>query len=263
MSKIHTIPLHIGDLITDTMHLSAAELGGYVRLLTVHYRIGQQGLPDDDIQLRRITGLDNRTWRNCKQNILAYFTLDENRRWVHGKVQKVLSEIQSVQDQNRAKALKRWNTADATALPEQSNGSATAMQSISHKPEDKSKRIEDDDRERESGPFQRVYDYGCSLFPQLVTQASSVIHQWIEGGADIDLDIIPEIKRLHEKGIQPRGWGLFTQDIANAKLRRETPLPKGEPKNARPTTKHSGFQQQDYFAGTEGFEVVGGPRVPA
>ncbi|WP_193619424.1 hypothetical protein [Fimbriiglobus ruber] len=123
-------------------------------------------------------------------------------------------------------------------------------------------RIEDDDSgASEKTPFERVYDFGCSLFPQLATQTTSVIHQWLDGGADIDLDIIPEIKRLHDKGIQPRGWGLFTQDIANAKSKRETPLPKGETKHARPTTKQGRFEQQDYYSGTEGFEVIGGPGV--
>ncbi|WP_029630206.1 hypothetical protein [Zavarzinella formosa] len=116
---------------------------------------------------------------------------------------------------------------------------------------------EDDDmRASAKTPFERVYDYGCNLFPQLVTQATSVIHQWLDGGADIDLDIIPEIKRLHDKKIQPRGWGLFTQDIANSKLRRNTPLPKGELKNDRPATKHGNFAAQDYRAGTEGFIVA-------
>lgn len=135
MGSVHTIPLHIGDLITDTMHLSAAELGAYIRLITVHYRMGADGLPDDDNQLRRITGLDNRTWKNSRVTILSYFALGENRRWVHGKVQKVLSGIQSVQVQNRAKALKRWQSGDAAAVQEQCTGPATAMQSRSQKPE--------------------------------------------------------------------------------------------------------------------------------
>jgi hypothetical protein len=118
-------------------------------------------------------------------------------------------------------------------------------------------KIEDDDLGASTKtPFERVYDFGCSLFPQLVTQTTSAINQWIDGGADVDLDIIPEIKRLHGKGIQPRGWGLFTQDIANAKLRRETPLPKGELKNAQPRSKHTDFAAQDYRAGTDGFIVT-------
>lgn len=257
MGSIHTIPLHIGDLITDTMHLSAAELGAYVRLITVHYRMGISGLPDDDCQLRRITGLDNKTWKNSCTTILNFFEMSDDGRWVHRKVLKVLCKIQSVQEQNRDKALKRWKSVDAVATQEQSSSNATAVQSISHKPETKSKVIEDDaPRVSSKSHFERVYDYGCSLFPQLAPQAASVIHQWLEGGADIDLDILPEIKRLHGKEIQPRGWGLFTQDIATAKRRRETPLPKGEPRKT--TAKHTDFAEQDWLAGTEGFEVIGG-----
>jgi hypothetical protein len=131
-----------------------------------------------------------------------------------------------------------------TSTPSSSSASSSAV------------RIEDDDSGASAKtPFQRVYDYGCSLFPQLAPQATSAIHQWIEGGADIDLDIIPAIKRLHGKGIQPRGWGLFTQDIANAKELRGKPLPKGEPRNERPSSKHTDFATQDYRAGTDGFIV--------
>jgi uncharacterized protein YdaU (DUF1376 family) len=117
------------------MHLSPAELGGYIRLLSVHYRFGTSGLPDDDIQLRRITGLDNKTWKNSRETLLSFFELSGDRRWVHGKVLKVLSGMQSVQEQNRDKALKRWKSGDAAAKPEQSSGNATAMQSLSQKPE--------------------------------------------------------------------------------------------------------------------------------
>lgn len=112
-------------------------------------------------------------------------------------------------------------------------------------------------------PFQRVYDYGCALFPQLVTQNTSSIHQWLDNGADVDRDILPEIKRLHEKKVQPKGWGIFTKDVANAKARRESPLPKGEASHARSKSRHTGFEKQDYYAGTDGFQVVGSRNEPA
>lgn len=252
--KVHTIPFHFGDLITDTTHLSPAELGGYIRLLAAHYRMGIGGLPDDDAQLRRITGLDNKTWRNSRPTIMAYFTQGGDRRWVHAKVQKTLSAILSVAEQNAAKALKRWHSPDAAALPQQSPGTATAMQSNIHNPES----IETEERTARAGEgaFERIFNLGIELFPQLAPLNASSIHQWLNAGADVDLDILPELRRVHGKKVQPRSWGLFTQNISDSKARREAPMPPGSPSAKRPA-RHTGFGEQDYFAGTEGFHVVG------
>ena len=70
--------------------------------------VGADGLPDDDSQLRRITGLDNKTWKASRGTVLDYFELNGDRRWVHGRVQKTLFQIAQKQEQNRDKALKRW-----------------------------------------------------------------------------------------------------------------------------------------------------------
>jgi len=135
MKNVHTIPLHIGDLITDTVHLSPAEFGAYMRLLLRHYSIGYAGLPNDENQLRRITGLDNKTWNASKETILSYFELNGDRRWVHARVQKTLLGMAAVSEQNRNKALKRHNAHNAAAMQQQCSGSAEPMLSIIHNPE--------------------------------------------------------------------------------------------------------------------------------
>lgn len=134
MPRVHTVPLHLGDFITDTTHLSPAEVGAYFRLLSSHYRMGVKGLPDDDAQLRRITGMDNKTWKSSRATVMDFFELDGDRRWVHARVQTTLLQIAQKQEQNRAKALKRWKPPDATASVQHSHGTAAAMRSISQKP---------------------------------------------------------------------------------------------------------------------------------
>lgn len=181
MAHVHTIPLHLGDLITDTMHLTPAELGGYVRLLAVHYRMGREGLPDDDAQLRRITGLDNRTWQTSRLTLLGYFEMSGDGRWVHRRVQTTLDEIAQKREQNRDKALKRWKAADASALPKHSPGNADAMQSISHKP--KASIQKSKSGHSYSAEFEEVW----SLYPRRDSSkadAFKAYQQAIKEGAD-------------------------------------------------------------------------------
>lgn len=124
MGNIHTIPLHLGDFITDTMHLTPGELGAYFRLLVAHYRMGEGGLPSDHQQLRRITGMDNKSWSHSHRTILAFFQLSDAGQYRHGKVLEVLVELAQKKEQNRSKALKRWNQHDAAASIQHCRGNA-------------------------------------------------------------------------------------------------------------------------------------------
>lgn len=69
--------------------------------------------------------------------------------------------------------------------------------------------------------------------PGLLSMAEPI--RWIEGGCDLELDVIPTIKaRAHgvKKG-SVRSWSYFTQAVADAKATRERPMPAGEAKAPR------------------------------
>lgn len=253
MASVHTIPLHLGDLITDTVHLSAAELGAYMRLLSFHYRAGRGGIPDDDVQLRRITGLDNKTWRSSRDTILSFFEQDGDRRWVHRRVQKTLDGIAAVQEQNRAKALKRWNTPDATALPEQCSGSAAAMQSKSQKP--KARRGSGTDVP--SPPPTSSPDWlpvpEWEAFKEMRKKLKAPLGDYAEQLA------LRDLTKLREQGQDPKA--VIDQSIFRS-WKGLFPV-KTDPPKGTTHGKHTGFAKQDYFAGTDGFEVVGGPGAAA
>jgi hypothetical protein len=56
--------------------------------------------------------------------------------------------------------------------------------------------------------------------------------KWLEGGCDLDLDILPTIRARAHK-LRPgsvKNWSYFTQAVADAKASREAPMPEG---NAR------------------------------
>lgn len=61
---------------------------------------------------------------------------------------------------------------------------------------------------------------------------------WLAQGADLELDVLPTIRRLCEN--KPpgavNGWGYFTRAIAQAKAERESPLPEVTPNAPRKRT---------------------------
>lgn len=130
--KVYTIPVHINDFLSDTQHLSAAEMGAYWRLILHHYRIGESGLPNDQKKLARLAGCSGQLWGKIGDNVLAMF-----EKTPEGYTQsRVLGELSNAVDrseQARAKALKRWDSSYAVAKSQQCCSNAN-HKPINHKP---------------------------------------------------------------------------------------------------------------------------------
>lgn len=94
--------------------MDATEKGAYIMLLISHYQVGETGLPDDDKQLARIAGVSGKTWSRIRPVMAAKFNI-ENKLWVNQKAVDTLRKVAQLRSQNSAKALKRYNSGDATA----------------------------------------------------------------------------------------------------------------------------------------------------
>lgn len=134
MTQIHTIPFHIGDFISGTLGLDATETGAYAMLLFAHYEAGVGGLPNDDKQLGRIAKCSPKQWGRVRERVMGKFTLIDNF-WRSSKVIEVIQKVHSISANNRAKALNRHGSNDASAEPAQSNPEA-----INQKPINKGKK---------------------------------------------------------------------------------------------------------------------------
>lgn len=89
----------------------------------------------------------------------------------------------------------------------------------------------------------------------------SPLHAWLNAGADPELDIIPTIQRIADAGKSPPPTTLnyFEKPVmqALANRTRTAQIPEAErATHGKPKQRHSGFEQQDYSAGTDGFHVV-------
>ena len=130
MSDIFIIQMSIGDTLSDTYHMTPAEMGAYMRLYLAHCKAGAEGLPADDARLARLAGItNNATWAKVKRVVLEKFDLSTDRsRYTQKRVVENLEKIAALSASAKAKALKRWGTGDAGASSQQCSGNATPTQ---------------------------------------------------------------------------------------------------------------------------------------
>jgi len=124
MSGLITVPLHIGDFLSGTLHMDTLEKGAYLMLLLSHYQIGETGLPNDDKKLARIAGLTIKVWARIRPVLEEKFTVT-NGFWVNEKVIDTLRKVEQKSSAQRDKALKRHNS----VLPRHCHGITNQNQS--------------------------------------------------------------------------------------------------------------------------------------
>jgi uncharacterized protein YdaU (DUF1376 family) len=124
------LPVYIGDYLADTMHLSTEQHGAYLLLLFHLWR--RRILPDDDVVLAQITGLDPGAWSNSRAVLAEFFEIHDGL-WHHGRVEQERSRAAAKQQSNSNKAklaaYRRWNkpctrTDCSNATPGNASGTA-------------------------------------------------------------------------------------------------------------------------------------------
>ncbi|TGS15908.1 DUF1376 domain-containing protein [Mesorhizobium sp. M2E.F.Ca.ET.209.01.1.1] len=71
MTDLAWMKTYIGDEAAITLHLSAEEFGAYERLRRHYWQHGM--LPDDDVRLMRVTGVDVDRWEAVRSAICSLF----------------------------------------------------------------------------------------------------------------------------------------------------------------------------------------------
>lgn len=210
----------------DTQHLTLAEDGAYHRLVDCYMKT-RAPLPTDDRSLARIVGASMEEWLLVKPSVITYFK-PTGLFYHHAFCDEVLNS-------DVCRIIKSRVNGKKGGRPSVSKIKETTRPVTEVKPLTKLNYTKLKERDDVIiGGFQRVYDFGRKIFPSLETSNTSPIHQWIESGCDVDLDIISEIKRT--EGREVTSWGYFTKQIANALKTRLTPMPEGK-SNERPHSK--------------------------
>ncbi|ASS57599.1 hypothetical protein CHR56_25285 [Rhizobium leguminosarum bv. viciae] len=126
MSNRAWMPLHIGDYLADTGHLTATEHGAYL-LLIMHY--WQNGcLPENERIIARIAKLTPEQWEESRDMLAMLF----GPGWTHKRIDAELSKADEIIEKRRAAAESRYSkgksqTSDANAMHVQSKCSDTGV----------------------------------------------------------------------------------------------------------------------------------------
>lgn len=128
MSEDYWYPFYPTRYQRDTMHLTAEQDGAYRRLID-HYMLTKQPLPDNDIALSRIAGVDATS--NAISMLRAFFENKDDGFLYHKTCEKLLKEQSSrkMLSKKRAKnaAQIRWEKErlNARSMPEAMQNDAT------------------------------------------------------------------------------------------------------------------------------------------
>lgn len=161
------MPLWPRDYLADTQHLSTIEHGAYCLLIMNYWMHG--GLPDDDRQLAKVTGLSIRSWRRMRPTLETFFY----DGWNHKRIDQDLTKVDKIAEQRRffgargGAATKRANLQPvssnyndllkAKALAKASaNEQQKLQQKLQQKPQQKLKLTEEEDIESYTGAAREV-----------------------------------------------------------------------------------------------------------
>lgn len=111
MAELPFMPFDTGAYVSDTLHLTPAQHGAYLKMIIVAWRSPDCKLPSDDAYLARITGLGMRAWGNNRDVLLAFWRVDDDGKLYQPRMverYKFASHKREVSVQaGRASALKR------------------------------------------------------------------------------------------------------------------------------------------------------------
>ena len=111
MSTPPYVPIFVTDYLGDTTELSTEEHGAYFLLILTCWKQEDCSLPDDDRKLARICRLSTRKWKQIRETMEDYWTI-ENGRWTNERLQKEWAYVKNRSNSAREAANARWNSQD-------------------------------------------------------------------------------------------------------------------------------------------------------
>jgi uncharacterized protein YdaU (DUF1376 family) len=126
MSNRAWMPLHIGDYLADTGHLTATEHGAYLLLIMHYWQNGS--LPENERVIARIAKLSPEQWEESRDMLAMLF----GPGWTHKRIDAELSKADEIIEKRRAAAEARYSkgkkdTSDANAMHVHSKCSDTGV----------------------------------------------------------------------------------------------------------------------------------------
>lgn len=127
MAEFPALPLFTDAYLADTRHLTTIQHGAYLLMLMTAWRSGDCTLPNDDVYLARICGMDKRTWAANKATLLQFWCDGGNAKLFQKRLKDERKYVEQKRNKNseagRASALKRLNRGSTSVQPERNETS--------------------------------------------------------------------------------------------------------------------------------------------
>lgn len=177
MSSLPCMPLWVGDYLSDTQHLTAAEHGAYMLLIMAYWQRGK-ALPDDGERLALIARMTPSEWAKAEPTLRDFFAI-EGGEWKHSRIEAELSKTRDKSAKASASAKRRHSGGNADAERTQSEGTCerTATPTHTQTSEVKNKQLPSEQeaaRESEGRKFD-LKDVGCGLGGEPTPQARRAV----------------------------------------------------------------------------------------
>lgn len=149
------MPLHVGDYLKDTGHLTVIEHGAYMLLIMRYWQDG--GLPADEKLIARYAHLTAEQWSESRPVLVALF--DEG--WKHKRIDAELVKAAEIIGKRKAAGHQRHSKSSASAEHEDSTSSYTGVPPLPEpKPDKPAPSVPDAEGARD------LFDELWSAFPQ-------------------------------------------------------------------------------------------------
>ena len=218
MSNRAWMPLHIGDYLKDTGHLTAAEHGAYLLLIMRYWQDG--GLPADERLIARYARLSPSEWEESRAVIAALFS----DGWQHKRIDAELAKADDIIEKRKAAAGARHGkrkdanavqvestSTDTGALPRTYNQDLDAADCAPMRSRAQLDRLESDLRAAA----------GLETNPSPALMMLAPILGLLDRGYDLESDILSVVRAVSQRMKRPAGsWDYFVKPIVEAAERR-------------------------------------------
>jgi len=155
------MPMYVGDILRNTLHLRAENFGAYHYLIYHYWEHGK--LPQSDSELAQIAHLAPRRWKTHKATLQAFFS----ETWTHDRIDAERAKAAELIEKRRNAANCRWNAnASSTSNANEMQGSCIpdGMEST-FTLESKEVRVSNAGPQRPSVRDNHVHNLGISTTP--------------------------------------------------------------------------------------------------
>lgn len=215
------MPFYVADYLADTTHLSTLEHGAYLLLIMDYWQHGK--LPGDPRRMARICRMQEKQWRDIRDNLAELFGPDWSHKRIDEELAKTDERIAKRKAAGKAGAEARYGKRITKPSPEhrQRHGQPHSQPPSDSDATHRDARLDFDEIENRLRSAAGLSEASATGLKDL-----SPIFALIDKGYDLDKDIVPKLRAANAAGKRPSSWRYYVKGIEETKAANAAIRPK-------------------------------------